>query len=208
MQKTQILLIFMISVFFGMIGGFMELPFWIMMVAIFIVVIPISLYPIINSLYLTININKVEQFLVKRKKQPVYRYYYSLANRDREETDEALKVLMEKYKNNPHWKAVFEVAYAAHFNNLLSVKNQINDIKQKEIRDYYSALVLVEQQDFENARILSNQLKKAWMKESVLAVIAKNRGRDEEALNHKNKAIEHARGLQRYILMKEQENKS
>lgn len=200
-------MIFTISVIFGIIGGFMELPFWIMMVAIFIAVIPISLYPIINSLYLTLDINKVDQFLVKRKKQPVYRYYYALANRDLVETDEALKVLLEKYKNNPHWKAVFEVAYASHFNNLLSVKNQINDIKQNEIRNYYEALVLVEQQDFENGRILSNQLKKVWMKESVLALIARKSGRDEEARKHENTAIEHARGLQRYILVKVKENK-
>ncbi|MBM6619715.1 hypothetical protein [Bacillus suaedaesalsae] len=207
MNKTQILLIFTIALILGLISGFLNLPIWFAMIALCMIVLPMSLYPTLNSLYFTKDINYVEKFLVERRKQPIYRFYYALANDNKADLEEALEILKKKYKNNPHWLAVFEIAYALHVNHLLSVKEKIGDIKQKDIRDYYEALVSVEQGDFEGAMKTENLMKKVWMKESILASIAMKKGLKEEANTHKQSAIEHAKGIQRYILVKEQENK-
>ncbi|KAA0549276.1 hypothetical protein FZW96_05020 [Bacillus sp. BGMRC 2118] len=207
MNKTQMLLNFIIALLLGLISGYYDFPLWITLIILSIILLPMNLYPIINSLYLTKDHDKVEKFLIQRKKQPMYMFYYALANDNKEESEDALERLRSRYKQNPHWKAVFEVAYALHFHSLLSVKEKIGDIKQKDARDYYEALVSIEQGDSEAAIEAVNPMKKQWMKESILAAVAKKKGMREEARNHENAAIEHAKGIQRYILVKVQEHR-
>lgn len=202
LDKKSAIIIFILALVMGVIGGIYEIPFWIIMLIIFILTFVFVYWPFLQGLYFTTDMNKVEEFLIKRQKQPLFHFYYALANEQEEEAQVALEKLKQKYKS-PHWNAVYTVIYAAYKDNLQSVESEIQQIKQAPLKAYYEGLLAIEKGDFDQASSMIEKVNKEWMKEQLQAEIYKAQGNEELAKSHQTKAIELSKGLQRYILVKQ-----
>jgi hypothetical protein len=142
----------------------------------------------------------VEKFLKARLNQPLFSFYYFLANNQMEEAFDALQLVLKKYRA-PQYQAAYKLAYALGRNDLSSEQESLEQMKHKQLKLYYEGLLAVEKGDFRTAQEKANEASKPWMKEVILAKIHGKQGNEEEEKSHIEKAISLTRGVQRYLLM-------
>ncbi|WP_108671668.1 hypothetical protein [Peribacillus acanthi] len=197
----QYVLLFIMSIAIGLIAGFYSIPFQTLIPILIIMVALIFSIPLINHLYVTKNIGSVEKFLKARFKQPLFAFYYFLANHQMEEAHDALLLVLKKYRA-PQYQAAYKLAYALGKNDLSSEHESLDQLKHKHLKLYYEGLLAVEIGDLSTAQKKANEATKPWMKEVILAKIQGHQGKKQEELKHMDKAISLTRGLQRFLLIK------
>jgi hypothetical protein len=196
----QYLLLFVLCVVIGLVAGFYSLPFPILIPILIFLVTIVFLVPLLNNLYMTKNMDGVEKFLKARLNQPLFSFYYFLANNQMEEAFDALQLVLKKYRA-PQYQAAYKLAYALGRNDLSSEQESLEQMKHKQLKLYYEGLLAVEKGDFRTAQEKANEASKPWMKEVILAKIHGKQGNEEEEKSHIEKAISLTRGVQRYLLM-------
>jgi len=201
LNRKQITTIVVFAVLLGLIGAVIDFPFWVLLIITLIVTGMVSYFPVVMNLYVTKDMNKVEAFLQERLNQPVFHFYYALANEDDFQVEKALRSVLEKYKLK-HYQAVYTVTYKAYKGRLSEVRELLGKIKQPALRFYYEALLAIEVGELEGASKLVAEQKKPWMREIIAAEIAENRGEQKKATLHQHSAVELTRGLQRYLIVK------
>ncbi|WP_421383726.1 hypothetical protein ACOJQI_03850 [Bacillus salacetis] len=201
LSKKQYILIIIAAILLGFLTDILQIPFWKTAVLIFLTVTLIIYVPFVWYMYFSRNTGNTGEYLKRRTRQPILQFYFSLANSETDQMEEALSILKKKYKS-PQMTAVFTVAYAAHQENLAAVKESIQHIKDLSARQYYEALLKVEEGQWDDAGKLASTLKKEWMKEAVKAELLHKKGEADAAKVHESKAIDLTKGMQRYILEK------
>ncbi|MDZ5473546.1 hypothetical protein SM124_17665 [Bacillus sp. 31A1R] len=203
-DRNQLALVFIIALIVGLVGGFLNISTWIVLIVLLILLFIFVYWPFISNVYLSTDMNKVEQFLLKRQKQPLFHFYYAVANNLEDEAEIALDKLKQKYKS-PQWTAAYTVSYAAYKGTLSQHENDIKQIKQENLRNYFTALMHIEQGELSKAQEMVPTIQKEWMKEEIQAAICVKQGNTEKAKLHHDRAIQLTKGMQRYLLVKKAE---
>ncbi|WP_391557786.1 DUF2892 domain-containing protein [Robertmurraya sp.] len=201
LSRSQFSIILGFAIVLGVIAALVDIPFWILIVVILLITAAVSYLPIMMNLYITDDMKKVERFLEARLNQPIFHFYYALANEDIFQVEKALRDVREKYKK-AHYYMIYSVTYAAYKGKLVEERDSIAQIKQPALRLYYEGLLAIEEEELERASQLASEQKKPWMKEAILAEVAVNRGNHELTIQHQQEAIRLTHGLQRYLLVK------
>jgi NOL1/NOP2/fmu family ribosome biogenesis protein len=201
LSRSQFSIILGFAIVLGVIAALVDIPFWILIVVILLITAAVSYLPIMMNLYITDDMKKVERFLEARLNQPIFHFYYALANEVDFQVEKALRDVREKYKK-AHYYMIYSVTYAAYKGKLVEERDLIAQIKQPALRLYYEGLLAIEEEELERASQLASEQKKPWMKEAILAEVAVNRGNHELAIQHQQEAIRLTHGLQRYLLVK------
>ncbi|MGF2614838.1 hypothetical protein FZC84_08310 [Rossellomorea vietnamensis] len=200
-SKKQYIFIIILAISLGVLTAIWQISFWVTALMISLSVTLIVYAPFVWYMYFSKDAGKIGYYIEQRTKQPILQFYSSLANSDEEQASEALHLLKKKYKS-PNMTAIFTVAYAAHQNRLSAVKEDILMIKDPSVRNYYEALLKIEEGDWSEAEEMSSTLTKPWMRESVKASLLHEKGMPGQAHAHEERAIELTNGMQRYLLVK------
>jgi hypothetical protein len=204
MSRSQFSIILGFAIVLGVIAAWVDIPFWILLIAILFVTALVAYLPIVMNLYITEDMKKVERFIEARLNQPVFHFYYALANEDDFQVEKALREVRNKYKKGNYY-AVYSVTYAAYKGKLVEERDVIAQIKQPALRLYYEGLLAIEDGELERANQLAGKQLKPWMKEAILAEVARQRGERDLEIKHQQEAIRLTRGVQRYLLVKKYE---
>lgn len=167
----------------------------------FLVVFAGLIYPTYRTLLWETKVEKIEKFLLKKRKGPTYHFIYSLANEHDEEAAVALNMLLKRYKQ-PSKQALYKTMYALYKKDLSTAKEVIELIKPDLYKSYYKTGLLIEEGKYSEARQLAQQISKPWMKNAVFAEIEKKQGNSEQAIQFARLALTEAKGLNRYSLHK------
>jgi hypothetical protein len=205
LSRLQFSIILGFAVVLGVTAALVDFPFWMLLLAILLLTAIVAYLPMIINLYMTEDMKKVERFIEARLNQPVFHFYYALANEDDFQVEKALREVRDKYKKE-YYYTVYSVTYAAYKGKLVDEKEAIAQIKQPALRLYYEALLAIEEGELERANRLAKEQRKPWMKEAILAGVASKRGERDLEIKHQQEAIRLTRGLQRYLLMKRYES--
>ncbi|MDP5277184.1 hypothetical protein [Chengkuizengella axinellae] len=162
-------------------------------------VMMMSIIPNFITIYFTKDMGRVSKYLEKSK-NPIYNFYYAIANDNEIEVENALKKIDKKYKNTK-WSSLFRVLHAHYKRDFAFIHNQLNNIKIKSFKAYYESLIEIENGNFKKAQDMAINLSKPWMVKVVLSELSIKKGDIEEAKMHLDKAIEMTRGMQRYSLI-------
>lgn len=204
LSRLQFSIILGFAIVLGVMAALVDYPFWILLVAILLLTAIVAYLPMIMNLYITEDMKKVEKFIEARLNQPVFHFYYALANEDDFQVEKALREVRDKYKK-PYYYAVYSVTYAAYKGKLIEEKEGIAQIKQPALRLYYQGLLAIEEGELDRGSQLAKEQRKPWMKEAVLAGVANKRGERDVEIKHQQEAIRLTRGLQRYLLVRRYE---
>ncbi|PQP81517.1 hypothetical protein C0Q44_17495 [Paenibacillus sp. PCH8] len=148
--------------------------------------------------------DRMETFLRKNQHTPYIYIYYVIANRLDEEVEITMEQLLSKYPKKKT-QAVYNAAYGYYRNDMLTLRNAVNNMPKSDYRTYYETILLVENGWSEKARELLQTIKKPWMRSILLAGIELKAGNREIAIVHAHEAIDAVKGVQRYVLIKEYE---
>ncbi len=149
----------------------------------------------------TRNMNKLEKLFKKNKKHPYYSFIYGISNKDDKRVISSYRKLIKQKKYQPQYP-LFTIIFSLYFDKTLGLKEEIEKIKQLEKRGYYQTLVLIKENNLEEAEKLVKTIKKKWMKEALLAEITLIKGEGEMAKKHAKSALKHTKGIQYYTLKK------
>lgn len=180
----------------GMAG--VQIPDWAavgIVIALVVVIVGYHAY----VLFWTKNIQIVEAYLKKRKKQPYYALMLALANGDLEKAERYAEQLTGKY----------EEARKSALANIQIEKNQLeeaadiaNEIKNDTVRYYNQALVALMQGKEEQFAQAKNNVANRVLRYVLEAEKAFRQGDKKEAEQLGHLAISSARGLQKYVLVR------
>lgn len=163
------------------------------------------MYVQISPILFTKDVEKSEKYLLKHQKNPMYQFYYAIANNMDAEAETALAAFNTKYKNS-YRQALMHTIYAVYKKDIQTAKENAGAIKQAQYRQYYEAFIAIESKQLNKAREIADRLPQGWMKESIHSEIFEKQGNKTLAKEHANKAFEQTRGLQRYMIYKNNES--
>jgi hypothetical protein len=201
LSKIQYFLIISLAILLGVLTAIWQIPFLFTAVLIFLSVTLIVYVPFVWYMYFSKNTESTGKYLQQRTKQTILQFYYHLANSHVEQMEETLILLKKKYKS-PQMTAMFTVPYAAQQENLASAKESIPLIKDLSARQYYEALLKVEERQWDDVETMIPALQKEWMKEAIKSELLQKKGESAAANVHESKAISLTKGMQRYLLEK------
>ncbi len=191
------LIVFIISV----VMAFLKMNFYIALSIIVMIAFFGLIFPLLNAVLWETDVKKIEKFLKNKKKNPYYNLIYALANNLDNEVEEATNILLKKYQQK-HRQALFKTIYALYKKEISIVKQEIEHIKPVNYRQYYQAIILIEEENFSDAKQLINQISIPWMKSALLSDIENKLRNNEKAMCFAKEALKQAKGLQKYILYK------
>lgn len=179
------------------IANYYSWPKWTVFVFMVIACI-VMLGRMLYVLYGTKNIKSVEKFLASNRKEPIYAYVYEQAKGTKEEQLNAIEQILKKYpkgyiyQNYRFVREMLKEDYDVAF-------DEAKLIGKEPFMSYSKALVYATQGNRHDA--LSFELSKEWMREAILATLAKVENDKNSYEVHKQNAIQSARGIQRYGLI-------
>jgi hypothetical protein len=71
-----------------------------------------------------------------------------------------------------------------------------------KIREYYQALIFIEEGKFQEALSIAEKINSSWMKHTIEAEVDLKEGNEEKAKTKAKQAISETKGLQKYALYK------
>ena len=185
------------AILVGVVCAIFELPLRIGIGLIFLICVWIFL-DFLYSVYGSTNIKKVEKFIIKKQKEPLYYYVYSQGFGTVEDQLIAIEKILSKYKQ-PHihqYYLAIQFYLSDQFEDALKAANQIG---KEPFMSYTKAMILVQMGKIEEAKAF--KFEKQWMHEAIQAMIAIQK-KDKAAFQlHSSQAIASARGIQRLSLI-------
>lgn len=199
MKILKYALIFLLGVILTMVMTFFNLPFWLIYLVVVAVYLLLIVVPQMYTVYKSKNLKKIEQYLEKNKRKPIFAYPLALKTGDREQIIRSLEEILKKHKQ-PYMQEVYKTILALFENNVSKFEHLAKQISKEPLRTYYLAYVEALKGDFDEAHTLMVQLPKGWMQHAIEAVIAKEQGNNALYEQEANKSIELATGVQKYSL--------
>ncbi|HWL22871.1 MAG TPA: hypothetical protein VNR38_03850 [Ureibacillus sp.] len=193
----SILIYFLASIIGFFLADYFSWPKWIVLIFMFIAFV-YMLCEMLNIMYGTKDMKKVERFLKSKLKEPIYAFVYAQAIKSK---DEQLRIIEEILKKYPQKYIHHNYRFVRDMlnNDYLNALNEAEQIGKEPFMSYSKALVFATQNNREQA--LSFHLSKLWMREAIHATLAKAEENHNDYIKHKEKAIEAARGIQRFGLI-------
>ncbi|SDN26947.1 hypothetical protein SAMN05518871_104131 [Psychrobacillus sp. OK028] len=212
MRLLPFILIFVIGVILTVALSFMELSFWFIYIVIIVVYTVLIVLPPIYTLYKSNNLKKVERFLEKNKRKPLFAYPLAVRTGNREEIISTIQLLLSKYKQ-PYMQEVYKTNLALFENNISQFEQRAKQISKEPLHTYYVAYAEILKGNFDDALALKDKLPVGWMPYAIDAIIAIEKGDLGAFRLAANESIRLARGVQKFNLIysfkwMEKENKN
>ncbi|KGR78394.1 hypothetical protein [Ureibacillus manganicus] len=188
---------FFIAILGYALADFLNWPSWTVFLLLIIAFV-IMLCRMLYVMYGTKNIKKVERFLASNRKEPIYAFVFEQANGSKVDQLNSIENILRKYpKGYIHQNYLFVRELLNE--NYHSALNEAEKIGKEPYMSYSKALVYATEGNREQA--LFYQLDKQWMKEAILATLAKAEKNQKVYETHKENAINASRGIQRFGLI-------
>ncbi|HHY72151.1 MAG TPA: hypothetical protein GX497_02770 [Bacillus bacterium] len=169
--------------------------------AVIVLILVGVMYPLLHAVLLETDIDKIERFLLKNKRNPNFYIIYALANGLDEDVKNVTEKLLQKYKS-PSRQANYKIAEALYFKDIPVIRSQLGHIKNPPYQSYYRAIILLEDDDIDGANKVIEKISSKWMKNALMAEREKKLNNLSAAKSYAEQAILHSKGLQRYLLQK------
>ena len=200
MKKTFFISLIIAIVLIGSLMA-LDLALPIVFVITFIVIFLIIYTPQLYYMYFSQDVNKIERFMQKNLKQPLIALYYGIANEDDQLVYESLQKVLKKYKK-PHQQAIFKTIHSLYKKDFSEMKQYVSDIKPLQYQYYYGGIIAINEGNFSKAEENVGKIEIVWMKYELKAALERESGRHEKAKSYAERALENAKGLQKYIIYK------
>ncbi|QFT88568.1 hypothetical protein FIU87_07935 [Bacillus sp. THAF10] len=201
------------NILFLIVGGFaigiilafldIQFHFWGFVVLLILAFFAFS-YRDIRYMFLSRDVEKIEKYLEKKRREPYYGFVLELANGDLGKAKNELEELERKWKGKK--TAVFWAQYHLKAKNLEKAKEIVEKVEQTDIRTYIQAGILIEEKRFKQAEDLIALLPKDWMKLAMQLEIAQKKKDIALAKQKRQEVLSVTKGLQYYMLYKEFEH--
>ncbi|MEK4733203.1 hypothetical protein [Paenibacillus sp. FSL L8-0641] len=175
-------------------------------IIIFILMFLILYVPILFTVLWDSNLKRIEKFLMSRKSKPEYHLFYALAHEIDEEVEDSIRLLLQKYKGI-HKQALYKTVFAFYKKEILTVKEEIELIKPLAYKNYYRAIVCMEEENNMKAHKIIHDIPTSWMKSALLSELELKSNHHTEALKLAQQAVHQSKGLQKYVLFKTYQRK-
>lgn len=199
MKIIKYALIFVLGVILATAMMFFELPFWFIYLSVVVIYLLLLLAPQMYTVYKSKDLNKIEKYLEKNKRKPIFAYPLALKTGNQEQIIRSIEEILKRHKQ-PYMQEVYKTMLALFENNVSKFEQLAKQISKEPLRTYYIAYAEALKGNFDAATILKEQLPKEWMQHAIAAVIAKEQGNREQFQKEANKSIELATGVQKYSL--------
>ena len=199
MKIIKYALIFVLGVILATAMMFLELPFWFIYVSVVVIYLLLLVAPQMYTVYKSKDLNKIEHYLEKNKRKPIFAYPLALKTGDQEQIVRSIEEILKRHKQ-PYMQEVYKTMLALFENNVSKFEQLAKQISKEPLRTYYRAYAEALKGNFDEATTLKNQLPKEWMQHAIAAVIAKEQGNINLFEKEVNKCIDLATGVQKYSL--------
>ncbi|MEK4523299.1 hypothetical protein MKX96_16845 [Psychrobacillus sp. FSL W7-1493] len=199
MKIIKYALIFVLGVILATAMMFLELPFWFIYVSVVVIYLLLLVAPQMYTVYKSKNLNKIEQYLEKNKRKPIFAYPLALKTGDQEQIVRSIEEILKRHKQ-PYMQEVYKTMLALFENNVSKFEQLAKQISKEPLRTYYIAYAEALKGNFDEANTLKNQLPKEWMQHAIAAVIAKQQDNIDLFEKEVNICIDLATGVQKYSL--------
>ncbi|WP_342560222.1 hypothetical protein NSQ95_02815 [Psychrobacillus sp. FSL W7-1457] len=199
MKIIKYALIFVLGVILATAMMFLELPFWFIYVSVVVIYLLLLVAPQMYTVYKSKNLNKIEQYLEKNKRKPIFAYPLALKTGDQEQIVRSIEEILKRHKQ-PYMQEVYKTMLALFENNVSKFEQLAKQISKEPLRTYYIAYAEALKGNFDEANTLKNQLPKEWMQHAIAAVIAKQQDNIDLFEKEVNICIDLAKGVQKYSL--------
>ncbi|UCZ53120.1 hypothetical protein LGQ02_20475 [Bacillus shivajii] len=161
----------------------------------------ISLYlPTLYYVYFSRDVDKINQFLLKRQHSPSFKLLYSLANNDDIGIEEALDTLI--HRQNKQNTAIYETLYYVYKKDFSRAEQTVKQINHKLYRTYYEVLIIIHTGDKNDAHAAIESVPNGWMKDALYTEWYQSHNEPLKAREHAQAALHKVKGLNYYLLYK------
>lgn len=199
MRLLPLMFIFIFGVVLTVALLFLELPFWLAYIVIIVVYAVLLVLPQMYTVYKSNNLKKIERFLEKNKRKPIFAYPLAVKSGNREEIISTIQLILSKYKQ-PYMQEVYTTNLALFENNVSLFEQQAEQISKEPLHTYYIAYANALNGNFENAQVLKQKLPVGWMSCAIDAIIANEKDDLIAFRLAAEESIHLARGVQKYNL--------
>ncbi|WP_419960961.1 hypothetical protein [Psychrobacillus sp. BM2] len=200
MRLLPFIYIFIFGVVLTVALQFLEQPFWLIYIVIIVVYVVLLVLPPIYTVYKSNDLKKIERFLEKNKRKPIFTYALAVKTGNREEIISAIQLILSKYKQ-PYMQQVYKTILALFENNITRVEQLSTQISKEPLHTYYIAYAEALKGNFEDAHSLKGKLATDWMPYALDAIIAKEKGDLSAFRIAAEESINLARGVQKFNLV-------
>lgn len=149
---------------------------------------------------------KVEKRLKNNRKHPYYGFILAMSNRNDRQVILTYRKMIKNKKYLRFYPQI-TILFSLYFDQALGLEDEIKKLKRPAWRAYYKTIILLKQNELNQAEEVLKTIKVSWMKEALLCEWKLKIGDRNQAQKHANLALKHARGIILYQLKKEYENK-
>lgn len=181
----------------GILIAMFQWPFWIAIVVLVLTSF-VMIGDFLFTIYGTTNIKRMEKFILKKKKEPIYGFIYAQGFGTKEDQILAIDAILNKYKQQ-HIHYYYRCIQQYLKNNLEQALEEAQKVGKEPLISYSKALINAKMGNEEEA--LSQLPSKQWMQEAILATIAHHKHNDDAFEQHVENAVQSTRGLQRLSLI-------
>ena len=199
MKIIKYALIFVLGVILATAMMFLELPFWFIYLSVVVIYLLLLVAPQMYTVYKSKDLNKIEHYLEKNKRKPIFAYPLALKTGDQEQIVRSIEEILKRHKQ-PYMQEVYKTMLALFESNVSKFEQLAKQISKEPLRTYYIAYAEALKGNFDEATTLKNHLPKEWMQHAIAAVIAKQQGNTNLFEKEVNKCIDLATGVQKYSL--------
>lgn len=199
MELVKLTLIYLFAILACSFLLLMDIPTWLIVILLILYVFMFTLYPHFNALWWTNNLKKIDRFLKRNKQKALFAYPYAIAHESLAEQKDALQRIISTHQQ-PYIKHNYACLLALleeHYDQALTEAKQIQKEPYQSYMIAHSEVLLG---NIESAREMMPQLSEKWMVPSIESLISAKEQNKENFTRYSAEAIEHARGVQKYLL--------
>lgn len=152
-----------------------------------------------HIIYKSKSIKAIHRYIKGNTSQPIFNYAYALAHDKEQNIEAGLKKIIKEYKDDDMTN-IYGANLAIYQNNSNDILAQAGKIADEDYKNYYYAYAYILKGHFDEAAAYTANVGNPWMIHSLKAVEAKKHGNLEVFRNEATKSINHALGIQRYVL--------
>lgn len=200
MQLWKLTLIYLFAIIACTFLLLMDIPKWLIFILLFLYVFSFTMYPYFNALLWTNNLKTVERFLKANKHRSLYAYPYAIANQSVVEQRAALQKIITSHQQ-PYIKHNYASILAILEKDYDRALSEAKQITKEPFQSYMIAHSEAYLGNFEQAKTLLPKLTENWMSPSIESLISFKQQDGENFKHYATKAIQQARGIQKYLLV-------
>lgn len=194
------------TVLFIVIGGilvallsFLDVPKGIVLVLVLLAsTLMFTAYPMF-LIYKSNSLPAIEKYIIRNRKKIFFSYAYALAYGREEDIERALGLILKKHKQK-EMQTIYQANLALHQKDHQKLLQLATEMTKPDYQPYYSGLAYALSGQLQEAKMYVNEIQTPWMLHSLKASIAIREDHVDTYESEKEKAIENARGIQKYSI--------